>query len=230
VDLARTVLTELGPGGHDRDSVAQALGYSKGEGLTARKIAALAQYGLFDRDGNSYSPTKLLSQIVHPISEPERDAALKTAFESPTLFAEVLAKYREHRRIPGALPNILLRDHGITQQAAGDAAEVFLSSGRFAGVLDESGAIASGEAPPRKPDAAASASSSQSQETSPEEGAPRRAPLAHDIGDSTGRQTFSLQLASGVARLELPAVLQKNDLLKLSKLLELLALGVGDEN
>lgn len=227
-ELVSQVFEQLGHGSHDRDSLAQAWGYSKGQGLVARKVAALVQFGLLEREGASYSLSSLADQLLHPKSDEEQAAAKKTAFLSPTLFEELVAKYEPHGRIPGALPNILYREHGITRQVAEEAANIFVASGVYADAMTTDGqfrAAPRARAPEPTPDPEKAGTAPEPADRSP---APAPVTAALPV-EQPGAQTFQLSLSGGQAVLRTPAQLTRQDLLKLRKLLELVALDVDEE-
>jgi hypothetical protein len=246
-ELASAVVDQLGHGSHDRDSLAQAWGYQKGQGLVARKIAALVQYGMLERDGASYSLSPLADELLHPKDEGEFEAAKARAFSHPTLFGELVAKFQPHGRVPGALANILYRDHGIMRAVAEEAAGIFLASGSYAGVISADGQfLTAGRRAPghreqdddtalRDEEVSDTPRSAEPRAAEPRAAEPRAAePRAAEPRATEPRsadmqadgQTFQLTLSSGQAVLRVPARLTKQDVLKLTKLLDLVALDV----
>lgn len=232
VDAVLTVLEELGKGAHDRDSVAQALGYGKGHGLAARKVAALVQYGLLTLSQAGYAPSPLAERLWHPVDANERNHALVEACTSPTLFHALLQRYAEDGQVPGALRNILVREYGITSKAATDAAKNFIESARFAGLLDGENRFRTAQ-PEHDSDAEPVSSGSpvatDSQRRTENPAQPRGGPGRQPGEAAPGSQSFQLALSTGTARLELPARITRKDLAKLRKLVELLELGIEEE-
>ena len=135
--VLRQDLSSLGAVELDRAEMAKRLGYQGASGgLAARKICALAQYGLLDRRAGLYglSPLGLRLQVLD-IGDTEFPSAIRTALEQPPLFKDILDRYRSAGSVPRDLAEELV-DFGITQQASTHAAKVFESSALFAGVLD----------------------------------------------------------------------------------------------
>ena len=118
----------------ERAEVADALGYSSGAGgVAARKIAALTQFGLLDRHGGKYSLTALGKDLRSlPESSSDFVQALKSAFEKPSLFREVLQRHvSSSGKIPNNLNELLVRHHGITKKASKEVAQIFERSESF---------------------------------------------------------------------------------------------------
>src|SRR4029077_4732943 len=73
---------------------------------------------------------------------PEFSEAVRLALRKPALFAGILARFRLGERIPRQeLRRVLTDELGITEQAREDAAEVFVESARFAGILNSEGVL-----------------------------------------------------------------------------------------
>ena len=139
IQLVARQCQALGYGGHRRESIAQALGHAKPSGPAARKIAAMAHYGLLDRRHGFYQPTPLARQLLETSERETVRSARMKAFLNPTLFRELYDTYRPLGRIPSMLGPTLARDHGISESAQEDVASIFLESGEFAEVLDHQG-------------------------------------------------------------------------------------------
>ena len=135
------ILDRLGAGSYSREVLAEVLGHSNAHGGPgARKIAALAQYGLLWRRAGLYSPTPLAELLASgTAASDERRAALRRALRRPPLFRALLERYGPQGRVPRQLASVLWRDHGITRKASRLAAETFRTSARYAGVLDSDG-------------------------------------------------------------------------------------------
>lgn len=235
VDDIRKVAFELGRGTHDRGSIARALGYSSGVGLAARKVAALVHYGFLSRTGAEYETTELADQVLHPRSPGEDREAILEAAKRPALFQEVLEKFESQGRLPGQLANILLRDHGITREAAPDAAGVVQRSLQFAGLVDAEGRF---QRPvgPSKADMGedvepAPASVGNAAPVSDVASAGVPAIPSEEPGHAPHQQVMRIPLSAGVAELRVPQRLTERDLRKLRKWLELVSLDAegGDE-
>lgn len=144
VKFTGMIKKELGRGTHDRDSLAQAMGFGSVSGTVSPKIAALVHFGFLDRTASGYELSEASKSVTDAITDQERIEAIKAAFSKPTLYQEILAKFEADGKIPGQLATHLHRFHGITASASGSAAEIFLASGRFAGVLDDNNNIRAG--------------------------------------------------------------------------------------
>ncbi len=142
VEILRRQVEDLGPSDQDRDSIAQALGYRNGSiGAVARKIAALGHFGFLRKAQGRYGLTELGHAVVEGQDRVHREvfsASLREAFLQPKLFSEIIDKYEAKGRVPRLLPHSL-GDHGISEKAAHHAAEVFMASAQFAGVLSPDG-------------------------------------------------------------------------------------------
>ncbi len=207
------ILSRLGIGSFSREVLAEALGYSNAYGGPgARKIAALAQYGLLTRRGGLYSPTPLARRVVEPGDDVERLRALRLALRQPPLFRALLERYAPQGRIPRQLDGVLWRDHGITRKASRAAAETFRSSARYAGLLEGDGTLLP------HPEAAA-----------PGREATGASPAV--AGSDPGReQRFELALTGGkIAKLVLPMRLSARDLDIVKRQIELLEYQVQED-
>ncbi len=202
---AREILHHLGRGAFARQELVRLLGHANAEGgIGARKVAALSQYGYLSRRAGRYSPTALAEQVARPEDESERRAGLQRALEQPPLFKALLERYVPQGHVPAQLAGTLCRDFGITRRASTQAAEVFLCSARYAGVLGPDGALAA----------------------VPAAGGSQRSVRGSAAG-RTEEQRFELALTGGkIARLYLPFSLTERDLEIIKKQLEILELQV----
>jgi len=146
--LLRQPLMGVGTEELERKEVACRLGYATGDGgIAARKIAALAHYGLLERlplGRYRLSRRGLFVQNLRP-ENPRLQSALQEILGQPVLFRQLLERYWGADRIPADLPRVLTTEYGITAKASVEAATVFLRSARFAGLLSPEGALASVE-------------------------------------------------------------------------------------
>jgi hypothetical protein len=124
---------KLGKGPYSREEATKALGYTSATGSAARKVAALVHYGLLDRHGNSYVESGLAQDILYPLSEEQRQAALIKAVSSPKLFDTLIHRFKS-QALPSLLKSILVRD-GIGDTVAEEVAEIFKESVKYAGIL-----------------------------------------------------------------------------------------------
>jgi hypothetical protein len=217
VQAAETIQAQLGGGLHDRDSLAGAIGYSRGVGLAARKIAALVQFGLLAREGAEYQLSELVDQILTPRSDEEEEEGVRRAFGNPPLFDELTSRFRAQGRLPRQLANILARDHGIQRKVADDAASAYVSSGQFAGVLDGHGAfVANGATDTGDDPVDENDEPAEDDDSSRSERSTKSSFGGH--GRPTAEQRHAVVLSSGVAQIQLPAHLTDTDVKKLKVL------------
>ena len=209
IQWASTVRSELGCTALSRSAIAWALGFKGLNGASARRIAAMSYFGLFERDNKGLKLSALSDRILKPLSDEEKRKAVVQAFLAPVLYAELMARFKLDGRIPTLLPNILARDYGILDAAARDAAEAFLASGRFAEVISAEGqigqrepqaALGEGEAePPPAQDAFLPAEAGKG--------------LRHEHDGAGGEQDFRLALTRGrYAHFRVPADLSMVDI------------------
>ena len=90
------------------------------------------------KDGYKISP--LFKKITNYLDQSERRRLIIEAFGSPKLYAELIEKFNNHA-IPQELKTHLIRFHKIAEKAAPDAANVFIESAKFAGVLSDNGIL-----------------------------------------------------------------------------------------
>ncbi|HMJ70849.1 MAG TPA: hypothetical protein VK508_18230 [Cyclobacteriaceae bacterium] len=105
-----------------------------------RDVAACVHYGLFAKREKKYYVTDVLKKIQYPINEPERIKTLKTCFNTPKLFKDLIEKF-DGQPLPTELKVHLVRFHAIAERAADHAANVFIHSGEYChaikdGILD----------------------------------------------------------------------------------------------
>ncbi len=135
---AKTIVSSLGKGPHDSDSIAKVLGYSGANGLTNRRTAAMTYFGLLERHAKvGYRVSDLGQQLVRPLSPTEEKDALLAAFQRPALFKELVERFQPEGRLPSNLPLVLTRDYEIRREVAELAATVFVESAQRAGWLDD---------------------------------------------------------------------------------------------
>ncbi len=134
IDAAKLLRNNLGAGPYSRDSAAVALGYTGINGASGTKIAACVHFGLLVREGNVYKQSELADQILVAVDDDERLAGIRVAFTKPGLYKKLAEEYND-KALPKMLDNILVRQHGITERAAKEAAALFIKSADYANVL-----------------------------------------------------------------------------------------------
>lgn len=133
IDFTAKLRDSLGKGPYSRDEAAKALGHSKLTGPAARKVAALVHYGLLERTGNTYSQSQLSQDILKPVSDELKNAAVKKAAMRPRLFQKLGKKFGG-QALPSMLQNILIRE-GISEGAADEVVRIFTETMKFAELL-----------------------------------------------------------------------------------------------
>jgi hypothetical protein len=232
-EYVRLIKVNLGKGVHDRDSLAKAMGYDKASGAVNPKVAALVHFGFLQRAAGGYELTPNAARITDPLNEGEKKDELRAAFKRPTLYQKLMEKFAAEGQIPVQLATHLHRFHGITAASSNSAAQIFLESGRYAGVLDADGKIvfdAAAAAPPTS--SPAEASSLQNKPTPVvSNGDHEQATLAEEKRSiPVGTQRFEFAISDGrTATISVPAELNERDIKIIKKQIELLELQAGIE-
>ena len=134
VTSTKNLKDQLGDGPYSRDSMAVALGYKGVTGSSAMKIASCVHFGLLDSNGNTYNQSELANRIFNYITEEERVSSLVEAFSKPALYQKLIAEY-SGKSLPLMLESILIRSHGIQENAAKSAVSTFKESAEYVGAL-----------------------------------------------------------------------------------------------
>ena len=232
---AGLIKVNLGKGIHDRDSLARAMGYDKASGAVNPKIAALVYFGILQRAAGGYELTRNAARITDPVDEAEKKDELRAAFNRPTLYQELLEKFSVEGQIPVQLSTHLHRFHGITAASSSSAGQIFLESGRYAGVLDADGKIIASESsspagetstsdattPPEEKGATTGRNGNHQQAATPEPGK----------GAAVATQRFEFAISEGrTATIVVPSELNERDIRIIKKQIELLELQAGVDN
>ncbi|HEU5117401.1 MAG TPA: hypothetical protein VFT74_12225 [Isosphaeraceae bacterium] len=103
-------------------------------------LSSARQFGLLELTDSGYALTPLARTLLHPPDPSAIPSLRRQALLSSPLYAELAARF-SGRKVPEPeiLANLLYHNHGLTASAKTAAAEAFLESARFAGVLDPSG-------------------------------------------------------------------------------------------
>jgi hypothetical protein len=208
LEVLRKQVEGLGEGAHDREAIAQALGYTSGtSGIAARKIAALVQFGLLWNQRGLYEPTKLAREILAERDENRLKEKLRAAFLHAGLFHEIVQDYLAKGQVPRLLAHAL-RSYRIVHNARDEVARIFMDSALHARVMDSNGIFekdffaSMGQAPPEEPAAPA-------EEPAVEEESPHASPQPSEFEG----QVLRFYLTDGkLARWLLPLRLNEQDL------------------
>lgn len=155
VGLAETInlcrfIDERGLDGLTAADIASALGYSNIKTNTfSARLSAARQFGLIDLKDEGYHLTRLAKSILHPQDRSDVGHLLRQALATPPIFAELIQRL-DQKRVPDAaiLANVLYHNYEIIASAKEAAAESFLDSARFAGVIGPDQILRREAAPP----------------------------------------------------------------------------------
>jgi hypothetical protein len=133
VEAAKALCDGLGEGPHSRQSLARGLGYSSFSGAASSKIGSLVHFGLLSRAGGMYSVTAMAKEVF---SYPEEGSlvAVEKSAARPDLYKKLIARFLD-QPLPEKLAAILSVDYGITGKAAPLAAQNFIETMEFAGLI-----------------------------------------------------------------------------------------------
>jgi hypothetical protein len=144
-----------------------------------------------------------------------------------------LQKFAEEGQIPVQLATILHRFHGITPASSNSAAQIFLESGLYAGVLDTGGKIIASHATitPPLPSSGEASPAQDKPKPAVSNGAHQQAPLTNEKRNvSGGTQRFEFAISDGrTATISVPSELNERDIKIIKKQIELLELQAGVE-
>lgn len=236
VRFAGMIKKALGRGTHDRESLAKAMGFSTVSGAVSPKIAALVHFGLMERTSSGYELSALSRSITDPLDEGERRKAIREAFALPTLYQEIIAKFEPDGKIPSQLATHLHRFHGITDAASTQAAEIFVSSGRYAGLLDEANNLIGAEQQSARsvveqPGSNNSGDSPAVSSVPTTPVSPHSVPISLPAQVLSGHQRFEFAITQGrTVTLTVPSDVNAKDIKIIRKQIELLELQAGIED
>lgn len=135
IEMLSKLRSELGKGPYSREDAAKGLGYSGISGASSRSVAALVQYGLLTREGNTYSISELAEEITHPTDETgeKRRHSIVIAAKSPKLFQKIIDQFK-NQALPGLLGNILMRE-GVNNNYSKEVSIILKDTLQFSGIL-----------------------------------------------------------------------------------------------
>lgn len=138
VELAKFIESR-GLDGLTAPDIASALGYKNIKTNTfSARLSAARQFGLLVLSNEGYSLTSLAKAILHPVDPSELPRLYRQAFHEPPIYADLVERLGD-KRVPDVaiLGNVLYHNHQIIASAKEGAAEAFIASARFAGVLGD---------------------------------------------------------------------------------------------
>lgn len=123
----------------DREEAAKILGYSGLNGAANKALSALSGYGLVERAGKGMMRvTPLAQNILHGLTDTEKNEALREAANFPPLFQKIREHFSGVNLPPvGGVENLLNR-FGFNKNAVSPAAKAFLETMRLVAELEES--------------------------------------------------------------------------------------------
>jgi hypothetical protein len=130
------------------DVAAKALGYSGLNGAALTTLGMLSQYGLIDRSKGSVTISPLAMNILHPISQSQKDDAIRTAALSPRVFEELNQSFRDCS--PGVIENHLIH-HEFSPERAKKVGAVYAANRAFANLQNQSNVAGTENRPPNMP-------------------------------------------------------------------------------
>lgn len=101
------------------------------------RISASKQYGLITTGGSTVQLTDVSKRILYPTNgEQESKQLLVEAFNSPPLYAKLIERFKDKAVPPkNQLSNILMNEYRIIKQVKDNAAECFIESASYLGLL-----------------------------------------------------------------------------------------------
>lgn len=132
IDLSAKLFDIFSEYEFSREVATEKLGIGKNS-TSFRKIAALVQYGLLVRGGNSYKITPLAKDIALSTDEPTKQKHLSKAVQKPKIYSQLIIE-NKGKALPVGLDN-RLRQLEYSKEGAKSLAGLFRHSIEFAGLL-----------------------------------------------------------------------------------------------
>ncbi|WP_169974774.1 checkpoint protein HUS1 family protein [Tautonia rosea] len=158
IELARFV-DDQGLDGTSAEAIAASMGFESIKTRTfSTRLSAARQFGLLTLEGSGYRIAPLSRAILHPVDPADLPRLYREALKAPPLYSDLLVRLAD-RRVPDPdrLANLLYHSYQITASAKLAAAESFVESARFAGVLGDDGILRPDGGPSTRPPVEASA-------------------------------------------------------------------------
>ena len=140
VDWLSEIRDALGFKPFSKTMLAQAFNLSSTSGSFFAKVGAMNAYGLLEGSSEQLRISDVGKRILAPQSDEDRRNAIQKAFQTPDLFADLLRDFGGSP-LPQQLANRLLHQYSITDASKDVAAQSFIESARFAGLLEDSGVL-----------------------------------------------------------------------------------------
>lgn len=132
VDLSNKLFDLFSEYGFSREAASEKLGLAQNAN-TYRKIAALVQYGLLHREGNTYKVTSLGKDIILATDDNIKTALLGTATLKPKIYLKLINE-NLGKGLPTSL-DVRLRQLDYSKDAAKSLAIIFKHSLDYSGLL-----------------------------------------------------------------------------------------------
>lgn len=183
------------------------------------KLSSSKQFGLLESKAGLLSFTERAKRILYPTEEPrevQKKKLIIEAFRSPPLYQKLIKRF-EGKPLPNILANILMNDFKIAKAVMNSAAKVFISSAKFAGVLEDDNVLQVG----------------RTYEAITGEALPADTEI-HEMGQKPPPMgqvhSLKLVLSSGKsAAITVPSDITRADVERLKSMLDLLAVEEGTE-
>ncbi len=193
------------------------------------RLSTAREFGLVEKSGRGdeakIQVTDLFMAYTHPTSEAEKRATLMQIVLKPALYGKLLARYRGAPKpdVIG-LANLLMREHGLLATVKEPAAEAFIDSIEFAGLITN-GTVA----PSTSPTTGAQPITVSEPPTAP--AVLPTGPLPqHPSAGAEGWIEYVFPLRKGVTvKLTLPPTLTKRDIERLTRCIQNLPTEDEDE-
>ena len=223
IGLIKQLREARGNGPYAREVVAEGLGHKMVSGSAARKVGALAHFGLLDRADGVYVMSELSKRILTPVADNERQRAIAEAASSPTMYREILERFKD-QPLPRQFANILHRDFGVSLKASESSAATFKDTMEFAGLLRNGVLYTQSE---QDPDSAHTPTEDPTEQSATHAQPAEQQTVSEHTG---GTQRFSIPLSKRrVGSLELPLPLEAQDLARIKGWLDLMGDVLVDE-
>lgn len=125
IEDVRKLYKAVGKGKIDPLIASRALGFGGLNGAAQATLGTLAQYSLVERAAGQVGITPLALRILHPMSDAQRDEAIREAALSPKIFQELFEKFPEANNI---VIESYLAQNAFTSDGAKKAAKIFASN------------------------------------------------------------------------------------------------------
>ncbi len=134
------IVQSQGGGRLSTNATAGALDLSPTSSSFSTRVSAGKHFGLIDESKDVLMTTPLAKRILRPTSPDQEKISLSEAFRSFYVFKQLLERFHG-TPLPerSTLENILAIEYGISDVSKALAYDVFVSSGKFAGEISETG-------------------------------------------------------------------------------------------